>query len=201
MMRKWHGKDLTRGLKLRIFRWKVTLKTQKLKFDNLDSIFKIYSKQISIRTSPCFRLCYYWDYRQPEACLKVSVMLERMSFLMTWFWIELQYIPGCMVRDHKILLKPNLVLRDEDGDLWHTKICSTSQNRISLTVGWSKFYKTHKLKLNDKCEFEFVLEKGNVCRQLNVKVTRRRRRWSYTPPWRICIAETKISLYSGFLFF
>lgn len=77
------------------------------------------------------------------------------------------------MRDENISLKPNIVLRDEEGTLWPATVSFTSQNRISVTAGWSKFYTGHKLRINDKCEFEFVLERGNVCQQLNVKITRR----------------------------
>lgn len=77
------------------------------------------------------------------------------------------------MRDENILLKPNIVFRDEEGTLWPATVRFASQNRISVTAGWSKFYASHKLEINDKCDFEFVLERGNVCQQLNVKITHR----------------------------
>lgn len=50
------------------------------------------------------------------------------------------------MRDQNISLKQNIVLRDEEGQLWAATICFTTQNRVSITAGWSKFYEGHKLR-------------------------------------------------------
>ncbi|XP_022132726.1 putative B3 domain-containing protein At5g66980 [Momordica charantia] len=82
------------------------------------------------------------------------------------------YISRGVVEEHNISLKPNIVLRDEEGKLWPVTAGTTSQNRMNISSGWPKFYRGHNLRINDKCEFEFVLGRGNVCRQVNVKITR-----------------------------
>ncbi|XP_022132733.1 B3 domain-containing protein At3g06220-like [Momordica charantia] len=81
-----------------------------------------------------------------------------------------------MVVANNILLKPTVVLINEMGKSWPVTAKPLSRRRFGLTTGWSVFFKENRLKMNDKCTFEFVRGRNNICGEIIVKITRRQAR-------------------------
>ncbi|KAJ0097959.1 hypothetical protein Patl1_28804 [Pistacia atlantica] len=55
-----------------------------------------------------------------------------------------------VVELHGIRLKPDIMLLDQNGDKLPVKVAFRSNDRIA------------RLKIGDKCVFEFVLSRGNI---------------------------------------
>lgn len=85
----------------------------------------------------------------------------------------MQHIPKTVVIANNISLKPTVVIIDEMSRSWRVAAKPISRCRFALTTGWSIFFKTNGLRVDDICTFEFVLDSENVCGELNVKITRR----------------------------
>ena len=70
-------------------------------------------------------------------------------------------------------MKPNVTLRNQNNKLWPVKIAFWKvSGRGFIKSGWCKFRKENNLKPNDKCVFEPVLARGNVCKEIKVRVLR-----------------------------
>lgn len=80
-----------------------------------------------------------------------------------------------MVKSHGIKLQPEMMLHDQNGRKWPVKIAFRTNGRISITRGWSDFWRTHNLERGDKCVFEFVLSGGNISKEMKVQVVRKRK--------------------------
>jgi hypothetical protein len=76
-----------------------------------------------------------------------------------------------VVQAFKIVLKPEMVLRDQNGKSWPVKIIFKNDGRIAIGSGWSYFAKSN-VKPTDQCVFEFLLQSGNICEEIRVHVLR-----------------------------
>ncbi|XP_059456445.1 putative B3 domain-containing protein At5g66980 [Corylus avellana] len=81
------------------------------------------------------------------------------------------YIHTSVVKAFNIALKPEIVLRDQNGNAWHARILFKEDGRIAIGCGWSYFAKNN-VKVGDQCVFEFVLQRGNTCEEILVHVLR-----------------------------
>ncbi|KAI8027956.1 B3 domain-containing protein REM5 [Camellia lanceoleosa] len=71
-----------------------------------------------------------------------------------------KYVPMDVIRDHNLKLPSNLILLDEEGRKWSTKVVQWNDGRTWLTVGWKAFCKWNNLKWEDRCICEFIRGKG-----------------------------------------
>ncbi|XP_028102021.1 B3 domain-containing protein At5g60140-like isoform X7 [Camellia sinensis] len=70
------------------------------------------------------------------------------------------YVPMDVIRDHNLKLPSNLILLDEEGRKWSTRVVQWNDGRTWLTVGWKAFCKWNNLKWEDRCICEFIRGKG-----------------------------------------
>ncbi|KAF5951678.1 hypothetical protein HYC85_009622 [Camellia sinensis] len=70
------------------------------------------------------------------------------------------YVPMDVIRDHNLKLPSNLILLDEEGRKWSTRVVQWNDGRTWLTVGWKAFCKWNNLKREDRCICEFIRGKG-----------------------------------------
>ncbi|GAV80628.1 B3 domain-containing protein [Cephalotus follicularis] len=80
------------------------------------------------------------------------------------------YIPKKVLKEYGIKLHPDMKLRDQDGKKWSVVVSFRDDGRIYLTVGWNDFRQKHKVRMGDKCIFEFVCTSGNICKEMKVQV-------------------------------
>jgi len=65
-------------------------------------------------------------------------------------------------------------MRDENDRSWPISIISTANNqRHFLGSGWKNFKASNKVEDGCRCDFQFVVDKANVAKELLVRVVRR----------------------------
>jgi len=82
------------------------------------------------------------------------------------------YVPTDVVKDHGLQLPENLILLDEEGKRWSSKVKMWGDGRIWLTGGWKKFCKWNHLKPEDRCLCEFVHGEGKEGIYLKMRILR-----------------------------
>ncbi|CAJ1970585.1 unnamed protein product [Sphenostylis stenocarpa] len=80
-------------------------------------------------------------------------------------------LPRRVVKEMKIKLNRKISLRDENDRVWPASIHSTGKkDRHFLGGGWYDFKRSQNIEEGCKCDFEFVVDKANVARELLVRV-------------------------------
>ncbi|KAL5557180.1 hypothetical protein UlMin_039416 [Ulmus minor] len=82
------------------------------------------------------------------------------------------YVPRTLLDAHNIKLKPNILLIDENGKKWPATVTFRADSRICIT-SWTIFREKNNVTPKDKCVFEFILGRGNACKEMKVHVIRR----------------------------
>ncbi|KAL9320368.1 hypothetical protein ACSQ67_012207 [Phaseolus vulgaris] len=80
-------------------------------------------------------------------------------------------IPKKAIKDMEIKLIGNIILRDENDRSWPVSIISTAnQDRRYLGSGWLDFRQCNNIEEGCQCDFQFVVDKANVAKELLVRV-------------------------------
>lgn len=70
-----------------------------------------------------------------------------------------------------IKLLRSITLRDENGKSWPVTVNFTlDYHRRYLGSGWMAFRESKNIQLGSRCDFQFVVDKANVARELLVRV-------------------------------
>ncbi|KAF7114379.1 hypothetical protein RHSIM_RhsimUnG0089900 [Rhododendron simsii] len=80
------------------------------------------------------------------------------------------YIPVDVIKDHRLKLPENLILLNEEGREWSSKVHVWKDGRTWL--GWRAFCKWNNLKREDRCLCEFVHEEGRQEIYLKLNILR-----------------------------
>ncbi|KAK7337901.1 hypothetical protein VNO77_18492 [Canavalia gladiata] len=80
-------------------------------------------------------------------------------------------IPRGLLRKLNITMSPEINLRDEKNRLWPVKIMNMEEGtRKYLGAGWSNFRKGNNIEEGHLCDFELVIDKANVVKELLVRL-------------------------------
>jgi len=83
----------------------------------------------------------------------------------------LQELPRKVLKGMNIRLRHNITLRDENDRTWPVSISSTANDqRHYLGCGWKDFKLSNKIENGCQCDFQFVVDKANVAKELLVRV-------------------------------
>jgi hypothetical protein len=77
-----------------------------------------------------------------------------------------------VIKAFNIRLEENMVIRDQNRNQWPVKVRFRDDGRFALGRGWSDFRKENNLQVRDQCVFEFVLGRGNTCKEIHVQILR-----------------------------
>ncbi|XP_047151428.1 putative B3 domain-containing protein At5g66980 [Vigna umbellata] len=93
-----------------------------------------------------------------QICFDTPYKLKRVEF------------PRKMFKMNMKLLR-YITLRDENGKSWLVMINSSSNyDRSFLGSGWMAFKESKNIQVGSRCDFQFVVDKANVARELHVRV-------------------------------
>ncbi|KAK7332878.1 hypothetical protein VNO80_29634 [Phaseolus coccineus] len=85
--------------------------------------------------------------------------------------LEKVEIPKKVIKEMKIKLNRNITLRDENDRSWPLSIISTvNQDRHYFGGGWLDFKQSNNIEEGCQCDFQFVVDKANVAKELLVRV-------------------------------
>ena len=70
-------------------------------------------------------------------------------------------------------LGEKLVLRCENNKVWPVGTVVRKDGRCMIGSGWAQFVKGNKLKADDKCLFELVVDETSTCREIRVQIIHR----------------------------
>ncbi|KAK7258709.1 hypothetical protein RIF29_24291 [Crotalaria pallida] len=79
-------------------------------------------------------------------------------------------IPGSVMKKWGIKLESTLRLRNVDGNQWLVNISTSCTGRYYLGHGFPEFIKSNNIRKGYQRNFEFVIGKGNVAREILVGV-------------------------------
>ncbi|XP_022642858.1 putative B3 domain-containing protein At5g66980 [Vigna radiata var. radiata] len=93
-----------------------------------------------------------------QICFDSEYKLKRVEF------------PRKMLKMNIKLLR-SITLRDENGKSWPVTVNFTlDYHRRYLGSGWMAFRESKNIQLGSRCDFQFVVDKANVARELLVRV-------------------------------
>ncbi|KAG6666376.1 putative B3 domain-containing protein At5g66980 [Carya illinoinensis] len=86
-----------------------------------------------------------------------------------------------VVNAYNIKLKQEVVIRGPNEEKCPVKIVKRSNGRIMIANGWSYFVEKNAVQPKDQCVFEFILGRGNTCREMRVQILRGNARFKKLP--------------------
>ncbi|XP_052195326.1 putative B3 domain-containing protein At5g66980 isoform X2 [Diospyros lotus] len=82
---------------------------------------------------------------------------------------NLLIIPRQLIIEHSIRIKPDMILRNQNGKLWPVKVDFRKDGRMSFVKGWRSFWEENGIGYDDKCIFEFLFN-GRRCLRREIQV-------------------------------
>ncbi|KAJ1385150.1 DNA-binding barrel domain superfamily [Sesbania bispinosa] len=79
-------------------------------------------------------------------------------------------VPRRILKQLNINQISKISLRDENNKLWPVAISKKQQGRHFFADGWYDFRQAHNIKEGHRCDFQFVIGKANVVKELRVRV-------------------------------
>lgn len=83
----------------------------------------------------------------------------------------MQYVPRTLLKAYSIKLKPDVVLRDQNDKLWPVKVSFKDDGSVVLATGWERFRRKN-VKVGQTCRFVCVFGRGNICKEMQVRIIR-----------------------------